>query len=245
MPSRAMLELTSRRANWLCARPLLLGSLYCHIMLNGPYKCLVKWLPGPDMPSNKQALLLNCFTCAILLVLQIVNVRGCAGIPLCKLPKQLAECSVHNTLLMNISPFKSNHIHQHFLTPASYEQVPSHALILVGPQSKSPGRINSPKFANENHPTCKWQSWKPSIEFYSTMLLNKNLLHEWISTASLPGHSHTLLPTSQHRWLYSTRPLRRQWLGFWLSPMMYDVCCWGVGVGGVEGEYSVAAFPGH
>lgn len=64
--SRAELELTSRRASWLCARSLLLGSLYCHIMLNGPYKCLVKWLPEPDMPSNKQALLLNCFTCATL-----------------------------------------------------------------------------------------------------------------------------------------------------------------------------------
>ena len=64
--SRAELELTSRRATWLCARSLLLGSLYCHIMLNGPYKCLVKWLPEPDMPSNKQALLLNCFTCATL-----------------------------------------------------------------------------------------------------------------------------------------------------------------------------------
>lgn len=63
-PSRAVLELTSRRAHWLCARPSLLGSLYCHIMLNGPYKCLVKWLPEPDMPSNKQPLLLNCFTCA-------------------------------------------------------------------------------------------------------------------------------------------------------------------------------------
>lgn len=42
---QSALELTPRRVHWPSARLLLLGSLYCHIMLNGPYKCLVKWLP--------------------------------------------------------------------------------------------------------------------------------------------------------------------------------------------------------
>lgn len=101
--SKAVLELTSRRAHWLYARPSLLGSLYCHIMLNGPYKCLVKWLPEPDMPSNKQALLLHCFYLCMLsyLLLQVRNVRGCVGIPPGKSAKHLAECSEHSKLSMN------------------------------------------------------------------------------------------------------------------------------------------------
>lgn len=37
----------------------------------------------------------------------------------------------------------------------------------------------------------------------------------------------TRLPRSQCQWLHSTRPLRRWWLGFWLLPMMYEVCCQG------------------
>lgn len=53
--------------------------------------------------------------------------------------------------------------------------------------------------------------------------------------AYLPGHSHSLFSTLQHRWLSSTRPLRRRWLGFWLLPMMYDVCCQG---GSIQSQLS-------
>lgn len=118
---------------------------------------------GADMPPNKQALLLDCFTCTTLPPPPRCKLLGgCAGMSPFKSTKHSASIVLcAQSASKEISLLKNNHICQQFPSPAPHQQVLSHALFSLSPQNTSPGRTISATFTDKDHLNSKVAELEP------------------------------------------------------------------------------------